>query len=82
MSKWLLGLASGALAAVAGLRLKDPGNEEVISVLPMISFAFLLFSLYGVQRAMLLQDLDDRDCGRFTEVIDILLVGNSQYQDS
>jgi hypothetical protein len=82
MSKWLLGLASGALAAVAGLRLKDSGNEDVISVLPMISFAFLLFSLYGVQRAMLLQDLDDRDCGRFTEVIDILLVGNSQYQDS
>lgn len=82
MSKWLLGLASGALAVVAGLRLKDSGNEDVISVLPMISFVFLLFSLYGVQRVMLLQDLDDRDCGRFTEVIDILLVGNSQYQDS
>ena len=47
MSKWLLGLASGAIAAVAGLRLKEADNEDVISVLPMIAYAFLLLSLYG-----------------------------------
>jgi hypothetical protein len=47
MSKWLLGLASGAIAAVAGLRLKEANNRDVISVLPMIAYAFLLLSLYG-----------------------------------
>jgi hypothetical protein len=35
----------------------------------------------GNQGAVPLQSLNDRDCGRFTEIIDILLVGNSQYQD-
>ena len=47
MSKWLLGLASGALAGVAGLRLKEASSQDVISVLPMIAYAFLLLSLYG-----------------------------------
>jgi hypothetical protein len=47
MSKWLLGLASGALAAVAGLRLKEANSQDVVSVLPMVSYAFLVLSLYG-----------------------------------
>lgn len=47
MSKWLLGLASGAIAAVAGLRLKEANNKDIVGVLPMISYAFLLLSLYG-----------------------------------
>jgi len=52
--------------------------EIVLATLPNL---WEIGVVVGNQRAMLLQGLDDRDRGRFTEVIDILLVGNSQYQD-
>jgi len=47
MSKWLLGLASGAIVAIASLRLKEASNKDVIGVLPTIAYAFLLLSMYG-----------------------------------
>jgi hypothetical protein len=47
MSKWLLGLASGALAGLIGLRLKDPENNDLVGNVPMAAYAFLLLSLYG-----------------------------------
>jgi hypothetical protein len=47
MSKWLLGLASGALAGLIGLRLKDPTNENLVEKTPMAAYAFLVLSLYG-----------------------------------
>jgi hypothetical protein len=47
MSKWLLGLASGALAGLIGLRLKDPSNEHLSEKVPMAAYAFLVLSLYG-----------------------------------
>jgi len=47
MSKWLLGLASGALASLIALRLKDPDNEGLLSAAPMTAYAFLIISIYG-----------------------------------
>jgi hypothetical protein len=47
MSKWLLGIASGALAGLVGLRLKDPQNDALVGKAPMAAYAFLIISLYG-----------------------------------
>jgi hypothetical protein len=47
MSKWLLGLASGALASLIALRFKDPDNKSLLSAAPMTAYAFLIISIYG-----------------------------------
>jgi hypothetical protein len=47
MSKWLLGLASAALAGLIGLRLKNPGDDGLMEIVPMSAYAFLVLSLYG-----------------------------------
>lgn len=45
LSKWLLGLASGALAAAIGIRLSDKPSED--SPVMMIAYAALIVSLFG-----------------------------------
>lgn len=46
MSKWLLGLASGSLAGLIGVRLKT-GANDLFTQVPMAAYAFLVLSLYG-----------------------------------
>jgi len=47
VSKWLLGIASGALVGLVGLRLKNPGEGTLTTVVPMSAYSFLLLSIYG-----------------------------------
>ena len=47
MSKWLLGLASGALVGLIGLRLQHPENSELVGNVLMAAYALLILSLYG-----------------------------------
>jgi hypothetical protein len=47
MSKWLLGLASAAIAGLVGIRLKNADDDQTADVVPMTAYAFLLLSLYG-----------------------------------
>lgn len=48
MSKWLIGLASGTLIGLVGLRLGINKNDNSwIETVPLIAYAFLLLSLYG-----------------------------------
>jgi hypothetical protein len=53
MSKWLLGLAYGALAGLLGLRFKDQNSLQLDTTLPMAACGLLVLSLYG---AFLFQD--------------------------
>jgi len=46
-SKWLLGLASGALIGFITLRMKDRSDERLIESAPMTAYALLVLSIYG-----------------------------------
>ena len=47
LSKWLLGLSSGALVALLGLVLKEPERKDLLDIVPMTAYGSLLLSLYG-----------------------------------
>lgn len=47
LSKWLLGLASGTLAALLGLVFKEPERGDLLNIMPMTAYGLLLLSLYG-----------------------------------
>jgi hypothetical protein len=47
LAKWLMGIASGSLAAIVGIRLKNEKSGDLFDFIPMIAYAFLLTSLYG-----------------------------------
>jgi hypothetical protein len=47
LAKWLLGIASGSLAAIVGIRLRNEKSGDLFDFIPMIAYGFLLTSLYG-----------------------------------
>jgi hypothetical protein len=47
LCKWLFGLASGALAGLLGMVLKEPARRDLLDIVPMTAYGLLLLSLYG-----------------------------------
>jgi hypothetical protein len=47
LAKWLMGIASGTLAAIVSIRLKSEKTGDLFDLIPMVAYAFLLNSLYG-----------------------------------
>jgi hypothetical protein len=47
LAKWLMGIASGTLAAIVSIRLKSEKTGELFDFIPMVAYALLLNSLYG-----------------------------------
>src|ERR1700675_170229 len=47
LSKWLMGIASGTIAAIVGIRLRSEKTGDLFDFIPMVAYAFLLNSLYG-----------------------------------
>jgi hypothetical protein len=47
LAKWLMGIASGSIAAIVGIRLRSEKSDDIFDFIPMIAYAFLMNSLYG-----------------------------------